>query len=192
MSTIAIAQPRRLPGVPGVWVFVGADLMFFGLFFISFMYERSKDVALFERSRHALDIDFGGINTLILLTSSWFVVMALQAARRDRLQHAATLLAMAIGCGITFGVLKVIEYSGKLSAGISMLTNDFYMFYFILTGIHFGHVIGGTVVLMILFNKTRGGDYGSHNMVGLESGATYWHMVDLLWIFLFPLLYLVR
>lgn len=188
----ALHPSRRLPGLQGVWIFVGADLMLFGLFFTSFMLERSKNVDLFNLSQQALDFNYGGINTLILLTSSWFVVLAVDAAKQDKLRQVPLFLALAIACGVAFGALKIKEYVEKFSAGISMLTNDFYMFYFIMTGIHFLHVIVGTVILSVLWNKSRDGAYGSRNLVGLESGATYWHMVDLLWIVLFPLLYLLK
>ena len=95
-------------------------------------------------------------------------------------------------CGIAFGISKAIEYGGKLAAGITPMSNDFYMFYFSLTGIHLLHVIGGCVMLTVFWLKARKGEFDSRNLKVLESGATYWHMVDLLWIFLFPLLYLLR
>jgi len=171
---------------------MAADMMVFGLFFASFVIERGKNVNLFNLSRQALNFNYGGINTLILLTSSWFVVLAVQAAKANKLRQVPHFIALAVLCGTAFGVLKIVEYTEKLSAGISMLTNDFYMFYFILTGIHLFHVVGGIVVLVILWRKARLGAYNSTNCTGLESGASFWHMVDLLWIFLFPLLYLIR
>lgn len=185
-------RPKRLPGMQGLWVFLAADMITFGAFFVSFMLERSKNVALFDLSRQALDINVGGINTLILLTSSWFVVLAVQAAKADRLRQIPWLLALAALCGALFAILKINEYADKLSHGISMLTNDFYMFYFIFTGIHLLHVLGGTVVLGLLWSNSRSGKYNSTNCTPLESGASFWHMVDLLWIVLFPLLYLMR
>lgn len=191
MSAI-LHRPRRLPGGEGVWVFIAADMMVFGLLFASFVIERGNNVALFDISRQALNFNYGGINTLILLTSSWLVVLAVQAAKANKLRQLPHFLALAVLCGATFGVLKIVEYTEKLRAGISMLTNDFYMFYFILTGIHLFHVVGGIVVLVILWNKSRLGAYHSRHCTGLESGATFWHMVDLLWIVLFPLLYLMR
>ncbi|WP_028474981.1 cytochrome c oxidase subunit 3 family protein [Nevskia ramosa] len=192
MSTSPVAVTRRLPGVEGVWVFVLADMCFFGVLFVSFMQERIKQGALFETARHTLNPDFGGINTLILLTSSWFVVLAVDAAKRDRISAIPKLLLAAMLCGIAFGISKAIEYGGKLAAGITPMSNDFYMFYFSLTGIHLLHVIGGCVMLTVFWLKARKGEFDSRNLKVLESGATYWHMVDLLWIFLFPLLYLLR
>ena len=183
---------RRLPGIEGVWVFVAADLTVFGLFFVSFVRDRGRDAALFEQARQTLDADIGGVNTLILLTSSWFVGLAVQAAQAGAARRIPRLLAWAAACGLAFAVLKVIEYAHKLRAGTSMLTNDFYMYYFTLTGIHLLHVAAGTVILLILWSKARAGAYGSGNCAGLESGATFWHMVDLLWVVIFPLLYLLK
>ncbi len=183
---------RRLPGIEGVWVFVAADLTVFGLFFVSFVRDRGRDAALFEQARQTLDADIGGVNTLILLTSSWFVALAVQAAQAGAARRIPRLLAWAAACGLAFAVLKVIEYAHELRAGTSMLTNDFYMYYFTLTGIHLLHVAAGTVILLILWSKARAGAYGSGNCAGLESGATFWHMVDLLWVVIFPLLYLLK
>jgi nitric oxide reductase NorE protein len=178
--------------VEGVWVFVAADMTMFAMLFVSFMLDRRHAPALFENSRHALNADFGGVNTLILLTSSWLVVLAVDAAKAGRVQQVPRCLAGAWACGLAFCVSKALEYGGKLHAGISMLSNDFYMYYFALTGIHLLHVVAGTVMLGVLWKKARAGAYGAANRVGLECGATYWHMVDLLWILLFPLLYLAR
>jgi len=183
---------RRLPGIEGVWVFVAADLTVFGLFFVSFVRDRGRDAALFEQARQTLDADIGGVNTLILLTSSWFVALAVEAAQAGAAGRIPRLLAWAAACGLAFAVLKVIEYAHKLRAGTSMLTNDFYMYYFTLTGIHLLHVAAGTVILLILWSKARAGAYGSGNCAGLEGGATFWHMVDLLWVVIFPLLYLLK
>lgn len=186
------AVPRRLPGVEGVWVFVGADIFFFAILFASFMQERAKAPELFNQASHLLNATIGGINTLILLTSSWFVALAVQAARAGRQAELVRWLALGLACGAAFGVLKIVEYAQKLLGDWSLLANDFFMFYFALTGIHLLHVVGGSVVLSVLLLRARSGAYTHGNCIGLESGATYWHMVDLLWIILFPLLYLLR
>lgn len=186
------APLRRLPGVEGIWVFVAADMAMFAILFVSYMQGRLAEPALFEASRQTLDVNFGGINTLILLTSSWLVALGVVAVRQGRAERLPALLAAALACGLAFMVSKAIEYGGKLAAGITMLTNDFYMFYFTLTGIHLFHVTAGNVVLVVLWVKARNGAFTQDNCVTLECGATYWHMVDLLWIMLFPLLYLLR
>ena len=187
----------KLPGVEGIWVFVAADMVFFGVLFFSFMVERSKDVALFEASRLTLNADFGGINTLILLTSSWCVVRAVSCAKHNKLAQLPHWLIAAFSCGLAFWVSKIIEYSQKWSIGLTPLSNDFYMLYYCLTGLHLLHVTAGTIMLFIFWRSARTSsaetnNFSSDQFVRLESGAIYWHMVDLLWILMFPLIYLLR
>ena len=188
----AVVAPRRVPGVEGVWVFVGMDMMFFLILFMSFMNGRSEAPELYEAGRLTLDPDFGGINTLILLTSSWFFVLAVESAQRDRLQEIPRWLVASFLCGVAFGISKALEYGAKLASGITPATNEFYMYYFVLTGIHLLHVIGGCVMLLLFWRMARRGAFGPQRIAVIESGGIYWHMVDLLWIFLFPLLYLLR
>ena len=164
----------------------------FGALFVSFVTDRLKQVDLYNASQQALDFNFGGIYTLLLLTSSWFVVIAVHAAKADRLRQVPIMLALGAVCGAAFASMKVVEYAAKIRAGITMKTNDFFMYYFTMTGIHLLHVIAGTVLLLIMYRKARAGGYHGANFAGLEMGASYWHMVDLLWIVLFPLLYLMR
>jgi nitric oxide reductase NorE protein len=183
---------RRLPGVEGVWVFVLADMTVFAVLFGSFMISRRRNSALFETSRHALNPNFGGVNTLILLTSSLLAALALDAVRKSRFVLAQRLIGGAFLCGIAFMVSKALEYTEKLNAGISLLTNDFFMYYFTLTGIHLFHVVAGNVVLAVLWFMARSRSFDPEHPVVIECGAIYWHMVDLLWIILFPLLYLLR
>ncbi|MDT5289092.1 MAG: nitric oxide reductase NorE protein, partial [Mycobacterium sp.] len=148
---VPVGEPtRRLPGVEGVWVFVIADMTVFAILFGSFVVGRHHNPALFEASRRALNPNFGGVNTLILLTSSWFAALALDAVRKSRFGLAQRFLGGAFLCGLAFAVSKAIEYTEKLNAGISLLTNDFFMYYFTLTGIHLFHVVAGNVVLLVL------------------------------------------
>src|SRR3546814_20322105 len=98
---------------------------------------------------------------------------------------------LAIAVGSCFGIVKIIEYSDKISHGITLMTNDFFTYYYILTGVHFLHVIIGIallVTLVVMTGKTKQAD--ARYMTWLDSSAIYWHMVDLLWVFLFPMLYL--
>jgi len=190
-SDAAHVGARRLPGDAGVWLFIAADTFLFALFFSSFMYERTKNVALFNDSQRALDPAIGALNTVLLLTGSWFVVMAVEAARQRLQRVLVACLGMAIACGVAFGTIKIFEYRSKIAHGITMLTNDFYMYYFALTGLHFVHLVIGLVALTVLLTKARAETAGDYQRY-LESGASYWHMVDLLWIMLFPLLYLVH
>jgi nitric oxide reductase NorE protein len=182
---------RRLPGDEGVWLFITADSFMFTLFFSSFIYERTKNAELFNVSQQALNPAIGALNTLFLLSSSWFVVLAVDAAKKGLERRVLNCLSMALACGAAFATAKLFEYRDKVAHGITMLTNDFYMFYFALTGLHFVHLVIGMVVLGVMLDKARRGISGRYPYY-LESGASYWHMVDYLWIMLFPLLYLVR
>jgi nitric oxide reductase NorE protein len=185
-------EPRRLPGVDGVWVFIGADSVIFAILFLSFMQDRLKHPALFEASRHTLNMHLGGIDTLILLTSSWSVALAVQAMKRDQIDREPRLLLGGAVTGLMFMVSKSVEYFQKFAHGITPGTNPFYMWYFTLTGIHLAHVAAGTSLLTYLWVRSRRGTYDHLHRAVPESVASFWHLVDLLWVVLFPLLYLMR
>jgi nitric oxide reductase NorE protein len=185
-------RPRRLPGVDGVWVAIGADAVIFALLFGSFMQARLQDPQVFEASRQTLNLNLGGIDTIILLTSSWAVALAVQALKRDLVDRVPRYLLCASLTGVLFMVSKSVEYFEKFADGITPATNAFYMWYFTLTGIHLVHVIFGTGLLTYLWIGSRRGRYSSSNRVVPECVASYWHLVDLLWIVIFPLLYLQK
>ncbi|QGZ31190.1 cytochrome c oxidase subunit 3 [Stutzerimonas stutzeri] len=194
MSTVMQAgkQERVLPGLNGIWVFVILDLTFFAVFFLSYLMERSSRVELFNTSQESLNVPLGLINMLVLLTSSWFVAMAVAAVREGQTRRAVRLLYAGAGLGVGFVLIKLFEYYEKLQVGISPLTNEFFMFYFSLTFFHFLHVLVGLLVLIRLARRYQAGLYRRGQVHGLETAAVYWHMVDLLWIMLFPLLYMAR
>ena len=127
-----------------------------------------------------------------MLTSSWFVATALQAARRNRGKLAPICFMLAILCCVCFGVVKVLEYGEKIRIGITLTTNDFYMYYYMFTGIHFLHALIGSGVLAYLARISWAGDCDAKTLRNLESGGSFWHLVDLLWIVLFALFYLVK
>jgi nitric oxide reductase NorE protein len=185
-------KPRRLPGVEGVWVFIGADSVIFAILFLSFMQDRLKNPAVFEASRQTLNMHVGGIDTLILLTSSWSVALAVQAMKRDLVDREPLLLLGGAVTGLMFMVSKAIEYFQKFAHGITPATNPFFMWYFTLTGIHLIHVVVGTSMLTYLWIRSRRGTYDHLHKAVPESVASYWHLVDLLWIMIFPLLYLMK
>jgi nitric oxide reductase NorE protein len=182
---------RRIPGEPGVWIFLFGDMLVFGAFFATFMYQRAHAVELFDESRRTLSIGIGLTNTLLLLTSSLFVVTALRAIRSSERIAARWLLVGALLCGLTFVGLKAVEYTAKVNEGHNPDQNAFYMYYFILTGLHLFHVLIGIGVLALLATQTLHVELGTGRMALVEGGACFWHLVDLLWIVLFPLLYLV-
>ena len=182
----------RLAGDLAVWLIILAELLAFCIFFLSYAFARTQDVELFNASQRTLDLRLGGVNTALLITGSWCVVRAIKAVRRDASAAGVRWLTAALGCGGGFVGIKIMEYTAKWDAGLDLSTNTFYMFYFLLTGFHFFHVLAAMVFLAILMVQTRQGRYGSHDYHALETGAAFWHMVDLLWIVLFPLIYVMR
>jgi nitric oxide reductase NorE protein len=182
----------RLPGETGIWLFVIADMLMFSVFFCTFILYRQEQIELFSRGQAQLNQTFGMVNTLLLLTSSIFVVHGVRAARRDMRRRTALCFGAAFILGAGFGVVKMVEYAEKFSVGVTPLTDMFFTFYFMLTGVHFLHVLLGLVVLAYLWNRARQTRTTADSVMIYESGATFWHMVDLLWIILFPLLYLIK
>ncbi|GFG54174.1 cytochrome c oxidase subunit III [Mycolicibacterium agri] len=182
---------RRIPGESGTWVFLFGDMVVFGVFFVTFMVERAKAPEVFDIARRTLHIGVGVTNTLVLLTSSLFVVAALGAIRSRMRPLAANALYAAFGCGLLFVGLKVFEYVALASAGHGPGANHFYLYYFILTGLHLLHVCIGLAVLGLLVTQARRAELSETRLALVEGGACFWHLVDLLWIFLFALLYLV-
>jgi nitric oxide reductase NorE protein len=182
---------RRTPGESGTWVFLFGDMLVFGVFFVTFMVERTMAPEIFDVARTTLHVGVGVTNTLVLLTSSLFVVVALNAVRSQMRSVATKALCAAIGCGLAFIGLKVFEYVALASAGHGPGANHFYLYYFILTGLHLLHVCIGLAVLSLLVSQARRAELSATRLALVEGGACFWHLVDLLWIFLFALLYLV-
>jgi nitric oxide reductase NorE protein len=191
-SLVRTSASRHLPGDPDVWIFIMAELVMFSAFFIAYIFYRNAEIAVFNAGQATLDRNLGALNTLFLILSSWSVVRAVSAARINRQDAVVRYLCIAIGFSLGFMAVKYFEYAAKFNAGITLLSGDFYMFYFCLTMIHLAHVVGGTIILIVLLVNARGGTYHARNLRGIETGASFWHMVDLLWIFLFPLLYLLE
>jgi len=191
----AANEPEPFPVEAGVWVVVLGELCVFTLFFITFLYYRAFSPELFEESRTLLSRDLGALNTIILLTSSWCVAAAVKALNVPKQRsRALPLLLGALGCGTAFVIVKGFEYSGAINAGINVLTDEFFMFYFMLTGIHLLHLLVGmgllTATTLHLRSVIATNGVVSEPLVGFAS--CFWHMLDLLWIILFPLLYLLR
>lgn len=184
-------RPGRIPGEPGIWILVLGDLFVFALFFGTFAYYRLGEPALFRAAQDRLEQGLGLTNTLLLLTSSWCVARALEAMRTGRHQTApwAVLAAMAMGAG--FVAVKAVEYSHKIQAGLLPSSNDFYMLYFVFTGIHLIHVLVGLVLLSFM-RRWVASPAGGHAAALAECAAIFWHLVDVLWVVLFAIFYLHR
>lgn len=181
-----------MPGEGGVWILIFGDMMIFGLFFGTFLYYRALDVDLYATSQQSLNMSLGLLNTIFLLTSSWFVVWAVRCAKQGDVRETGRLLLAAMALGIGFWIVKIVEYSEKIGAGHTIISNDFFGFYYMLTGIHLIHVTVGLFALAYAFSQTRKPRFATRDFQTIEGIGAFWHMVDLLWIVLFALLYLVR
>lgn len=187
-----MSKARHLPGDLAVWLIILAELLAFAILFVVFAVTRARNPGLFAESQQSLDTSMGVVNTLLLIGGSWCVARAVQATVANERKAGLSWLAIAQGCGVGFVVLKLSEYSAKAAAGIDLETNVFFMFYFLLTGFHFLHVLAAMVFLtflMVMLWRSRDVRPRIH---ALETAAAFWHMVDLLWIVLFPLVYIVR
>lgn len=186
---------RRIPGEQGTWVFLFGDMLVFAVFFGTFLVERASAPEAFDAGRQTLHLGVGVLNTLVLLTSSLCVVMFLGALRAGAPAVATRAVAAALGFGVLFVALKIYEYISLVSAGHGPGAGDFHLYYFILTGLHLFHVCVGLAVLVLLLTQARrigrSGPITPNRLALIEGGGCFWHLVDLLWIVLFPLLYLV-
>jgi nitric oxide reductase NorE protein len=180
----------HLPADGSMWVFVLGDLVIFGAYFLIFMIYRNQEHQLFLDSQRHLSLNIGTANTLLLLASSWFVANGVHATRAGEYRRALALTLGGGACGVGFVLVKAYEWTSKINAGLTFPHNDFYMFYYMLTGIHLFHVLLGLVFLGVVVAELRDPDKRRPSMV--ETGATYWHMVDLLWIVIFAMLYVMR
>lgn len=183
---------RYPPGDLAIWIFILAELGVFAVFFAAYAFTRADNVELFNTYQDTLNRDAALINTLALITSSYFVVRAVAAIRQDSKALCVRWLLAALAMGTLFLVVKFGEYAHHFSEGINLRTNTFYMFYLSLTFFHFLHVIMGMVILAAVAVKAKQGAYTADNHTGVETGASYWHMVDLVWMVLFPLVYVMR
>ena len=193
-ATAPDRAPRAtLPGDSGVWFFIVAYMCGFAVFFLVFSAGRAADPALYEASRQLLDLRFGLANTLILLTSGAFMAAAARTAQRGDWQRTRTQLIVTMITGLPFGLSKALEWSAKMAHGVTLTTNEFFTYYFIFTGVHFLHFAIGIAVLIVLMRTaTDTAKPAEARLRWIEAGGAYWHMVDLLWIVLFAMLYLLR
>jgi nitric oxide reductase NorE protein len=183
---------QPLPGDFAIWVFIFAELTVFGVLFAAYAFARSAHLDLFNSSQLTLNRTFGFANTLVLLSSGYFVARATQSIKAGRSANCGNWLAGALGLGCVFLVLKVLEFQQDFSHGINLSTNLFYMFYLSMTFFHFMHVIMGMAILTVVAYKAYAGGYSVENHTGVETGGSYWHMVDLVWIILFALVYVIH
>jgi nitric oxide reductase NorE protein len=173
-----------------MWVMVLGDLVIFGTYFLIFMIHRAMAPSEFLSAQRHLDITIGVVNTLVLLTSSLFIAQSVHAARAGQYDRARRLTHLGGLCGVLFIGVKAYEWSVEIGSGFTLPSGDFFTFYFMLTGVHLFHVALGLLILGIVVRELR--NPRRQRMSMIESGAIYWHMVDLLWIVIFGLLYVMR
>lgn len=198
MSKNSYQKEQYPPGDFAIWVIIYIELITFGLLFLGYAYSRKQELQVFIDSQVLVNQTIGFVNTLLLITSSYFVVKAVHTIKYLSINslYKSSLIASkwligAIVLGGGFLVCKIFEFSHIFGQGITLSTNKFFMFYLFLTVFHFMHVLLGMVILFNLYQKTKLQGYEKNNCSGLETGASYWHMVDLLWIVLFPLVYIL-
>jgi len=186
------AAPPRLPGDLFIWYVILLEGATFGVLFLAFAFTRLKHLELFQASQRQLDLSAGALNTALLLTASWCVARAVLAVRAGTRGAALGWLGAGLAGGAGFVALKLTEYAGKAAQGIGLSTNLFFDFYFILTGFHLLHVLAGLLALGLCAVGLARQPGGALNAHALETAAAFWHLVDLLWLVLFPLVYVMR
>ena len=212
VSNRECGETKTEPSESGVWIFVLGDMLVFALFFAVFLFARLQNPEIFLESRTQLNQVLGALNTLILLSSSFFAVITLHLYRKGQdilsVTDSSTNIAkvefevakskvklfarLTLACGIGFLIIKSYEYGEKFAAGINIATNEFYLYYFAFTGFHLVHVTVGVLVFYSVVKIALDQLGGEDHTQSVEGAAIYWHMVDVLWIVLFVLFYLVR
>jgi nitric oxide reductase NorE protein len=174
----------ELPGEPMMWVLIVSELLVFGAGLAVFMAMRLTDPAGFAEAQSHLDRAGAALNTMVLVTSGLLAALAVRAAEAGKEKPKRAFLAAAIILGVLFLVIKGKEYIDKAAMGIGWDTHVFFTFYYLLTGFHAAHVLAGLVLLTLvaIVKSPR----------ATETGAAFWHMVDLVWVLLFPVVYLIR
>ena len=189
-SPEAVLPARRLPGDLAMWFFILAEITVFSILILAFAITQRLQPALFAAGRQALDASMGLALTLSLLTAGLLLALAVSRVRQGRGGAAPLLLAALFSaCGYVW--LKLGEYRHLLSLGLDVEHDTFFTLYWLLTGFHFLHVLLGMAIIACMALRAWRGRYRADSCSGLESGALYWHMVDLVWVLLFPLVYLI-
>ena len=179
------------PGGILVWIIVFVEVVTFLAGIGVFLYERGANPEGFARGRDLLDQRLALFNTLILLTGGWCMACGLTELRRDDRGRSLRWLAAAITCGLAFLVVKGVEYGAKSSQGHVFGEDPFFTLYYALTGFHFIHVAVAVAILFYLAMKIRQGRYRGGDHDDVAAGGIFWHLCDFIWLFLFPILYLL-
>lgn len=185
----------------GMWLFLFTELLLFGGLFILYAVYLARYPKEFGAAGSELNVTYGAVNTVVLLTSSLFAAMAVTAVKRGQKRATIALLSGTLGCAAIFLVIKYVEWSAKIAHGIfpgspKLIAGPpgesvFFGLYYLTTGLHGIHVVIGAALLTWIGAKVKTGSLHAGDNVTLENGTLYWHLVDLVWIFIFPLYYLI-
>jgi nitric oxide reductase NorE protein len=186
----AVAETKRVPGQPDMWVFVIFESLIFTAYFGTYLYYRARHEAAFLAAQSHLELWLGVLATIALLTSSWLIARCVQTARAGQYRTAIRDAYLTAGFGVVFMGFKIADWLHQIHAGHTFTSSDFFQYYFFLTAIHFVHLLIGFVVLGVLVYQLSAAERRSQEIV--ETCATYWHTVDFLWVLIFALLWVVR
>jgi nitric oxide reductase NorE protein len=184
-------EPNNLYYPPGgilIWIIIFLELITFAIAMIAMAYYGQQEAVSFHESRLQLNTTYGLVNTIFLVTSGFFMAASVNEFKKDQFAKARRYTGLAMVLGILFLLLKSVEYSAKIDAGLTLGYNTFFSFYWLLTLFHVVHVIVGLVILSFFFIGIKN---RSTVLEDLEAGAAFWHMCDLIWILLFPVIYLL-
>jgi nitric oxide reductase NorE protein len=173
----------ELPGELMIWVLIISELLVFGAGLLAFSAVRLTDPVGFAEAQSHLHRTGAALNTVVLITSGFLAACALHWRKAGLRAQARGALVAAAALGVVFLWIKGVEYADKAAQGIDFETHPFFMFYYLLTGFHAAHVVAGVGVLLLVAWKD--------DPRNIEAGAAFWHMVDLVWVLLFPVIYLL-
>lgn len=186
----------------GMWLFLFTELLLFGGLFVVYMVYRMLNPEEFLRASMQLSIPMGSINTVVLLLSSMTVAMSITAIQKGERKKSILLLSITLGAAFIFMVIKFFEWSAKIHHGLfpgmetfSQLPKGeslYFYLYFFMTGLHALHILIGGVLISVVIARTKSGRLHPQNYSLTENAGLYWHLVDLIWIYLFPLFYLIH
>lgn len=180
----------RTPGGIAVWILIYAELTEFALFFLVYLIARAHNPEIFSAGPGALNTTAGLANTLLLITSSFCMARAVATVRRNDRQRTSRWLWLTIACALGYCGVKGWEYLWNDAHDIYTRRDIFFTLYYYLTFNHLLHVLMGIVIMLWMLFRNRLGSYDEEHE-GFENGACYWHMIDLVWIIIFPLLYVL-
>jgi cytochrome c oxidase subunit 3 len=186
----------------GMWLFLFTELLLFGGLFLVFSIYRYMNHEAFSKGGHELDIFIGTVNTIVLITSSMTIAISIAAIQQNKKKLSIFLLILTVILALVFIINKYFEWTAKYHHGFLPGTEKFmeipkgealfFLLYFFMTGLHALHIIAGSIFIIVVVFKVKNGSITHDNFMLHENAGLYWHLVDIIWIFLFPLFYLVH